>query len=214
MTEHEMIELLIDAINQGTKKIDYEEAPFLHEAMNQYFEWSTGMTIGDIIGDLQPMTDKQIIIDDLDTRCPYHCNEKIGQCNNPSQETPHTYCINNKDCIYKQYARKEQECEELKEEVSLLKESNLKLQPIEDAHSLEKCYLQQLDQIKEQLEAYKMEAEEGKEINAELKAENEKLKQTLADIKEIAYDGYNNGQTSYATFQCEKIINKINEVEE
>ena len=40
-----------------------------------------------------------------------------------------------------------------------------------------------------------------------------KLEKTLAEIKEIAYDGYNNGQTSYATFQCEKIINKINEVE-
>lgn len=33
----------------------------------------------------------------------------------------------------------------------------------------------QLDQLKEQLEAYKMEADEGKEINAELKAENEEL---------------------------------------
>ena len=52
MTEREMIELLIDVINQGTKKYDYEEAPFLHEAMNKYFEWSTGMTIDDIIGDL------------------------------------------------------------------------------------------------------------------------------------------------------------------
>ena len=63
--------------------------------------------------------------------------------------------------------------------------------------------------LKEQLEAYKMEAEEGKEINAELKAENEGLKNavmqkcpqcgevylnpigaklynTLAEIKEIA----------------------------
>lgn len=37
----------------------------------------------------------------------------------------------------------------------------------------------QLDQLKEQLEAYKMEAEEGKEINAELKAENEELKRQL-----------------------------------
>ena len=51
MTEHEMIELLIDAINQGTKKFDYEKAPFLHEAMNQYFKENTGMKIDDIIGD-------------------------------------------------------------------------------------------------------------------------------------------------------------------
>lgn len=40
-----------------------------------------------------------------------------------------------------------------------------------------------------------------------------KYKKALKEIKNIAYDGYNNGQTSYDTFQCEKIINKINEVE-
>ena len=39
-----------------------------------------------------------------------------------------------------------------------------------------KEYQGKLDQLKEQLEAYKMEAEEGYEINAELKAENEELK--------------------------------------
>ena len=33
--------------------------------------------------------------------------------------------------------------------------------------------------LREQLEAYKMEAEEGKEINAELKAENEELKKII-----------------------------------
>jgi hypothetical protein len=64
-----------------------------------------------------------------------------------------------------------------------------------------------LNQVLEQLNAYKMEADEGKEINAELKAENEewkkandcilttlnviaegnkKLRQTLTEIKEIA----------------------------
>ena len=42
----------------------------------------------------------------------------------------------------------------------------------------------------------------------------DRYKQTLADIKEIACDGYNNGQTSYATFQCEKILGIINEIEQ
>lgn len=36
-----------------------------------------------------------------------------------------------------------------------------------------------LNQVLEQLEAYKMEAEEGKEINAELKAENKTQKETI-----------------------------------
>lgn len=79
------------------------------------------------------------------------------------------------------------------------KEKNLVVQAME----LNERY----DQLKVELEAYKMEAEEGKEINAELKAENEnwqkeywkleqgndflaetnsRLKQTLTEIKEIA----------------------------
>jgi hypothetical protein len=49
MTETEMIEYLIDAINQGTKKFDYEEAPFLHDAMSKYFEWSTGISLEEIL---------------------------------------------------------------------------------------------------------------------------------------------------------------------
>lgn len=49
VTEREMIEFLIDVINQGTKKFDYEEAPFLHNAMSKYFEWSTGISLEDIL---------------------------------------------------------------------------------------------------------------------------------------------------------------------
>lgn len=44
---------------------------------------------------------------------------------------------------------------------------------------------EQLDQLKEQLEAYKMEAEEGKEINTELKAENGYLKHKIFRYEEI-----------------------------
>ena len=43
-------------------------------------------------------------------------------------------------------------------------------------------FVDELDQLKEELETYKMEAEEGKEINAELKAENEELKQILWNV--------------------------------
>lgn len=48
-----------------------------------------------------------------------------------------------------------QECNRLKEEVSLLKESNSKLQQIEDGKSIEKFYLQQLDQLKDENEGLK-----------------------------------------------------------
>ena len=68
-----------------------------------------------------------------------------------------------------QLRAKEQECEKLKKEVSLLKESNSKLQQIEDANSLEKYYLQQLNQLKKS--------------NEELQKENEKLKKQL-QVKE------------------------------
>lgn len=43
-----MIELLVDAINKGTKKFSYDEAPFLHDAMAEYFEWKTGISCEDI----------------------------------------------------------------------------------------------------------------------------------------------------------------------
>ena len=114
------------------------------------------------------MTDKQIIIDGVDVAECRHFN--YGKGYNPETEesvkgaceciTAHDsygefmyYGIcKGRDCYYKQLKRKEQECERLKEEVSLLKESNSKLQPIEDVNSLEKYYLQQLDQLKKENE--------------------------------------------------------------
>lgn len=116
------------------------------------------------------MIDKQIIIDRVNVKeCKYYCN---GKCERYEEFVEADYanysvkCICEKEndlgtydiCDYQQLKRKEQECNRLKEEVSLLKESNSKLQQIEDVNSLEKCYLQQIDQ---------------------LKAENEKLKNTI-----------------------------------
>ena len=80
--------------------------------------------------------------------------------------------------------RKEQECDRLKEEVSLLKESNLKLQPIEDVSSLEKCYLQQLDQLKSENETLFKAIEEVNKINKKLKVKNEDLESQLEREKE------------------------------
>lgn len=45
---HNFIKMLIGAINQGTKKFEYEEAPFLHEAMAKYFTFCTGLNIDEL----------------------------------------------------------------------------------------------------------------------------------------------------------------------
>lgn len=42
------IEELVQAINEGTKKFSYSEAPFLHEAMSKHFEYETGLTLDDL----------------------------------------------------------------------------------------------------------------------------------------------------------------------
>lgn len=43
------IEELVEAINQGTKKFSYKEAPFLHEAMSKHFEFTTGISIDELL---------------------------------------------------------------------------------------------------------------------------------------------------------------------
>ena len=131
------------------------------------------------------MTDKQIIIEDLETPCPYHCSDKIGQCNNSSQETPHTYCTDNKDCIYKQYARKEQECEKAKQNAQ--DTYDLWQALIESFNILqgEKIKLEQeCEELKEQLTILDDE-DVVVEITVKQFEEYKKLKQTLAVIKEV-----------------------------
>ena len=146
------------------------------------------------------MLDKQIIIDGVDvSECE---NFSCGICEQENK-IPRTInhftvdCRMYPNCHYKLYKRKAQECERLKEEVSLLKESNSKLQQIEDVNSLEKCYLQQLD----------------------------KLKQTIAEIKEITenmnkecfYDDFDcmncDMQNGCTYFNKKQILQKISECE-
>ena len=161
---------------------------------------------------------EQIIIDDLDTRCPYHCSEKIGQCNNPSPENKYVYCFDYKDCIYKLYARKEQECEELKEEVALLKESNSKLQPIEDANSIEKGYLQQLDQLKKENEELKLENKKLENANNalhddlfEIKQKNKQYKENSEAYKKCYENNLKNLKD--AEFNLTKLVDKYMKLE-
>lgn len=145
------------------------------------------------------MTDKQIIIDGIDVSgCEHYDEVCLGNHH-------YKWCKDNDNCYYKQLKRKEQECE-----------------------------------------ADKMEAEEGYEINVELKAKNEilekdkanlavitetlkvqfkKLKQTLAEIKEIAESEMDskefmavqymlNGSIDNKNKVLKQILQKINEVED
>ena len=89
-----------------------------------------------------------------------------------------------------QLKAKEQECESWK---ALIDEAQIEQRKLE-----------------QQLEAYKMEAEEGREINAELKAENEKLKvwksitplktkmlvKALTEIKQLLEDALDTDKTN------------------
>ena len=67
---------------------------------------------------------------------------------------------------------------------------------------------EEASEIIEKIEMDYIEFEEGKEIYAELKAENEKLKQTLAEIKEIAEE-----KAKVNDWLALDILQKINECE-
>ena len=102
--------------------------------------------------------------------------------------------------LWELYKAKEQECERLKE--------TLKTKAKGWANVNDKI-LEEVDQLKEQLEAYKMETEEGKEINAELKAENEELKELntrLDNQREVYWKEYQ--KHKQAIEKVREIVNK------
>ena len=84
-------------------------------------------------------------------------------------------CEDNPNCYYKQLKRKEQECDMWK---------NLTV----DNGAVALMYQQQLDQLKEELAISIQENEEGREINAELKAENDELKKIINEAKNSKLD--------------------------
>ena len=88
---------------------------------------------------------------------------------------------------------------------------------IRECHKRELEVIQKLEttlnQLKEQLEAYKMEAEEGIEINTELKAENDELKNLLKVRIEDLCDSC--GASSMMPMPCkvyEKTLTEIKEI--
>ena len=156
------------------------------------------------------MTDKQIMIDGVNVSgCEFYWREK-ELCNNGNLTS---YCQENKDCLYKKYKRKEQECEELKKQLErkeenyqkLLSKSNKYIHNLVDENVQDISNLaRQLDQLKKELEKEKALKEtyltcykaKHEDINGELF----KLKQTLTEIREVAKQM--NNECFYDDFEC------------
>ena len=137
------------------------------------------------------MTDKRIIIDGIDVSgCVYYAD---GKCTN--SHMIQSNCKNVAVCYYKEYKRKEQECEELRKANDEKNELLAKLgcPTIATARRKVFCLQEQLDQLKAENDELKEEKqglikdwEEKKNLAYEIACKNEKLKQTLTEIKEIA----------------------------
>ena len=199
------------------------------------------------------MTDKQTTIDGIDVSGCECIIEDYQRANNFEGRYEHIknvcelgergaeyynlFCKDNPNCYYKQLKRKEQECEKLKNQLErtkgLVTVGNKQL-----AEAL-KGY-EELTSKCSQLEEENFELKEEVSIDRalfeeidQLKAENEKLKQTLIEIREICNNtlcdylqcslNYNHSKD----FECEKtscnrakrrkfileILQKINKVE-
>ena len=176
------------------------------------------------------MTDKQIIIDGVPVQdCCYFDYENDGY---EDSCYIHQNECSAQNCYYKQLKRKEQECEELKNELINIK-WNIESQNIEIDN-----YERQLDQLKAENSYLKSKVTHyehllklgvtelitGAEVEEHanylitqatvlLREENYKLKQTLTEIKEIAEaESYLSPQST--RLLVHKILQKISEVEE
>lgn len=168
------------------------------------------------------MTDKQIIIDGVDVR---GCNFTLERDGKIKCECCHATgfgvicdCESWKTCDYKNYKRKEQECEELKKIIDEAKNSKLDLKSFLVGEAVQNEYEQQLDQLKaenEILRQYKASKQASYESmqkewnNAVL--ENRELHKTLTEIKEIVEQGVKIHDDIIVSNQ---ILQKISEVED
>jgi DNA repair ATPase RecN len=125
------------------------------------------------------MTAKQII-DGIDVgECPYYCGHDI--CKNTCHHfsTPCEW-VDVQNCTYKQFIQAEQ--------------------TVVECHKYQTELEDKLEAKEQECEAYKMEADEGKEINAELKAENDKLKTYITSFDYL--DALSNEQVAVLYTAC------------
>lgn len=136
------------------------------------------------------MTDKQIIID----VCPYQGECSVSGCKR-----------NDDGCFVRQLFEERNRAENQIVDLNKMVEAKEReCKNNETAHQMElDIYNQACLDLQEELkakeqecEAYKMEAEEGKEINAELKAENDNLKSLIWWIH-IGAEGADKATTEY-----------------
>ena len=92
------------------------------------------------------MTDKQIIIDDVDvSKCNYFNNTDKSYCEECCSEFGCAICNDRPNCYYKQLKCKEQECEELKQWKKGAE--NLFKAQIDNTDKITNRYKQALDEI-------------------------------------------------------------------
>ena len=145
------------------------------------------------------MTDKQIIIHGVDVSgCSYYAD---GKCTN--SHMIQSNCKNVAVCYYKEYKRKEQECEELKKDLTDLSKI------IDCKNGTILTFKEQLDQLKKENELYKQSHKTEQD-------RRRAFEQTLEEIREIAkYILESDTEKWNGTEPFEKadeIIEKINEV--
>ena len=151
------------------------------------------------------MTDKQII-----DKCEFFYKEK-GWCNNGNLSS---ICEENEDCLYKKYLRKEQECEELKEQLTILDDEDVVVEITVKQFEEYKKLKAENDELKKDLDFQKNMYECARADEEDKFEEILELKQTLTEIKEIAnkFD-YWNSNLSQASEILHAIIERISEVE-
>ena len=91
------------------------------------------------------MSNKQIIIDDVDvSKCNYFNNTDKSYCEECCSEFGCAICNDRPNCYYKQLARKEQECEELKRLIAKQKNAKIQLSKLKDKQYKEFCDMKQI----------------------------------------------------------------------
>ena len=140
------------------------------------------------------MTDKQIIIDEVDVSgCPYYIDSE-GSCS--SQDCECIKCIHNV-CFYKDYKAKEQECEELRNKlnsnIERMNEQNEKLHNEnkelksyikEDLVPHTQIYIGLINRIKQQMKTILMVKTNGK-YRPVKNSTKEQCYQVLGNIQEL-----------------------------